>query len=55
MTRSDNLFRDLKLTKEEAQIEKAIETGVYEEVKDVTELRKAYQQVAKRKKRGGSL
>ena len=43
----NNPFKDLKLTKEEKEIEKAIEAGEYESVDDIEELKKVYQLAAK--------
>ncbi len=42
-----NPFRDLKLTKEEQRIQKAIEAGKYVETNNVEELKKAYKVYAK--------
>lgn len=42
-----NPFKDLKLTKEEKEIEKAIEAGNYEEADNLAELKRVYQVYAK--------
>lgn len=42
-----NPFKDLKLTREEREIEKAIEAGKYEEIDNVEELKKVYRIYAK--------
>ena len=46
MKTNNNPFRDLKLTKEEAEIEKALKAGGYKEVENVAELKKAYERAA---------
>jgi len=45
--RKQNPFKDLRLTKEENQILKAIERGEYKEVADIDNLKKAYKNYAK--------